>query len=97
MKLTKKEIQHIADLARLKVSDEELKNYSEDMSEILGYVEQLNKIDTEGVEPKVQAAATHGVFRKDEQRSGPRKAEVLLRLVSFKEKGFVKVKAVFKK
>jgi len=62
--LSKKDIQHIADLARLELSDEELEKYGGQLSRILGYIDQLKEVDTDGVEP---AAATEeeSVLRDD--------------------------------
>jgi aspartyl-tRNA(Asn)/glutamyl-tRNA(Gln) amidotransferase subunit C len=56
--LTKEEIKKIASLGRLALTEEEIEKYSNDLTAILDYVEQLNELDTTGVEPMV-AAVTH--------------------------------------
>lgn len=51
MSVTRKDVEYIAELARLKFSDEELDSYTEQLNEILAYMEKLNELDTENVEP----------------------------------------------
>ncbi|MBU1160202.1 aspartyl/glutamyl-tRNA amidotransferase subunit C, partial [Patescibacteria group bacterium] len=46
MKLNQKQIQHIANLARLELTEEELKKYSNQLSDILSYINQLKEADT---------------------------------------------------
>ncbi len=50
-KITKKEVQHIAYLARLAISEEELELYSKQLEVILEYMDKLSDVDTSGVEP----------------------------------------------
>jgi aspartyl-tRNA(Asn)/glutamyl-tRNA(Gln) amidotransferase subunit C len=66
MELNKKEIQHIADLARLELSDEELVTYGGQLSEVLNYIEQLREVDTAGVEPMAHVTGAENVLREDE-------------------------------
>lgn len=56
----------VASLANLPLSPEEEEKYSEQLSKILEYVEQLNKVDTEGVEPTFNVTGISNVLRKDE-------------------------------
>jgi len=65
MKLSKEEIQHIANLARLELSDEEIVVYGEQLSNILNYIGQLQEVDTTGVEPTAQVTGLEDVFRED--------------------------------
>ncbi|MBV8866387.1 MAG: aspartyl/glutamyl-tRNA amidotransferase subunit C, partial [Acidobacteriaceae bacterium] len=46
MKLTNDEVRHVADLANLRLSEEEVKRMSHDLGEILTHIEQLNELDT---------------------------------------------------
>lgn len=55
----------VAKLARIDLTDEEAARYQEQMDKILGYVEQLNQIDVEGIEPTAHAAAVFDVIRED--------------------------------
>jgi aspartyl-tRNA(Asn)/glutamyl-tRNA(Gln) amidotransferase subunit C len=66
MKLEKKEIEHIANLARLQLTEEESKIYGEQLSHILNYIDQLKEVDTTGVEPTAQVTGLVDVMRTDE-------------------------------
>ena len=68
MKLTREQVEHVAKLARLKLSEDELKRYTTQLSDILGYVEQLNKLDTKGIEPTSHAVEVPTPFREDEPK-----------------------------
>jgi aspartyl-tRNA(Asn)/glutamyl-tRNA(Gln) amidotransferase subunit C len=65
-KLSRDDVLKLAQLARLKLSDDEVVKYSEELSSILGYVEKLNNVDTEGLEPTHQVSGKTNVMRKDE-------------------------------
>lgn len=52
--ITREEVERIASLANLSLSDADIAKYARDLKEILGYVNQLNELDTEGVEPMAQ-------------------------------------------
>ena len=54
MKITSEEVQHIAALANLRLSAADVERYTQDLEEILSYVDQLNELDTSGVEPMAQ-------------------------------------------
>lgn len=54
MKLTDEEVRYVADLANLRLSDEEVKRISHDLGEILTHIEQLNELDTASVHPMAQ-------------------------------------------
>ncbi|MBU1165195.1 Asp-tRNA(Asn)/Glu-tRNA(Gln) amidotransferase subunit GatC [Patescibacteria group bacterium] len=65
MALTKKEVEHIAKLARLGLTDEEKTKYARQLSSILEYVEQLKEVDTKDVEPTAQVTGLENVLRED--------------------------------
>lgn len=67
-KLTREDIAKVAHLARLKLSDQELDTFTSQLGQVLGYVDVLNELDTEDVEPMVHAIEVDNVFRKDEVR-----------------------------
>lgn len=54
MKITEKEVRNIADLAHLNLSDDEIVAYQGDMEEILSYVDKLNELPTDDIEPMAQ-------------------------------------------
>ena len=66
MKISSKDVEHVARLARLTVAPEELKSLTEKMDAILGYVDKLNELDTTGVEPMAHAVPMSNAFREDE-------------------------------
>lgn len=63
--IDEKTVRHIARLARLELSDEEVGRYTHQLAEILAYVQQLNAVNTEGVEPTAHALAVSNVLRED--------------------------------
>jgi len=65
----------IATLARLKLTDEEVVRYSSQMSQVLGYIEQLKEVQVTGVEPMVQALPGCTHTRPDEAHPVERDAE----------------------
>lgn len=68
MKLTKQEVEKIALLGRLQLSSEELDKLTVQLGQIVGYVELLGELNTDGVEPMAHAVETFNVFRDDELR-----------------------------
>ena len=66
MAVTKKDVEKIAELAQLKFSEEELENFTPQMNEILAYMDKLNELDTENVEPLSHPVEQTNVFREDE-------------------------------
>ena len=60
-------VRHVAKLARLTITDEEVARYAGQLSEILGYVEQLNEVDTTDVPPTAHALPISNVFREDSE------------------------------
>ena len=74
--LTESEVRHIAMLGRLQLSDEEIAAMTEELSAIVGYVDQLSEVDVEGVKPTAHAVNVQNVFRDDVVRDsiGPDKA-----------------------
>ena len=65
MALTKEEVLHIAKLARLELKGEEVEKFRTQLSEILDYVGQLQKVDTDGIEPISQITGLQNVARED--------------------------------
>ncbi|PLX21785.1 Asp-tRNA(Asn)/Glu-tRNA(Gln) amidotransferase GatCAB subunit C [Candidatus Parcubacteria bacterium] len=65
MKLEKKDIEHIARLARLDLSEQELKEYGDQLSDVLGYINQLQEVNTDSVEPTAQVTGLENSLRED--------------------------------
>jgi aspartyl-tRNA(Asn)/glutamyl-tRNA(Gln) amidotransferase subunit C len=66
MSLTKAEVEHVARLARLELSEAEKEEFTGQLNEILNFVEQLNKLDTQDIEPMAHASPVANVFRQDQ-------------------------------
>ena len=66
--ITVKEIEYIAELARLHLTDEEKKLITPQLQDILSYVEKLNELDTAGVEPTAHILPLKNVWRPDERK-----------------------------
>lgn len=67
--LTADQVRHIAKLARLSLSEEEVTKFAKELTSILGYVDMLREVDTEGVEPTAQVTGQENVLREDEIRA----------------------------
>lgn len=65
MKITKQEVEHVAKLARLDLSDQEKDMFTDQLSNILTYIDQLNELDTKDVEPTSHVLDINNVMRED--------------------------------
>lgn len=63
--IDEQQVRHIAHLSRLELTDEEIAQFGQQLGEVLTYVEKLNEVDTEGVEPMAHAMPISNVFRED--------------------------------
>jgi aspartyl-tRNA(Asn)/glutamyl-tRNA(Gln) amidotransferase subunit C len=66
--LSPDDVRHVARLARLAVPDDKLARYAGQLQSILGYVDQLSRVETAGVEPMAHALPVKNVFREDTVR-----------------------------
>ena len=73
----KMDIEKVARLARLELSEEEKSTFGSQLEQILSYMEQLNRLDTSGVEPTSHAIPVYNVFREDEVKPSLPQEEVL--------------------
>ncbi|MAS93253.1 MAG: Asp-tRNA(Asn)/Glu-tRNA(Gln) amidotransferase GatCAB subunit C [Verrucomicrobiales bacterium] len=72
------DIRKVAHLARIGLSDEEVATYQAQMDKIVDYVEQLNSVDVEGIEPTAHASAVFDVIREDVNRGAQLTQEQVL-------------------
>jgi len=93
MKLTKEEVLHIARLARLGVTDEEVTRYVEQLSNLLEHFQVLQGVDTEGVPPTAQSVELRSVMRDDAIEPSLTSEEVLSNAPRREDDSF-RVKAV---
>ena len=65
MPLSKEQVEHIAKLARLNLTPAEIDKFTHELTVILSYIDQLQTVDTKGVEPQNQFITAENVFRED--------------------------------
>jgi aspartyl-tRNA(Asn)/glutamyl-tRNA(Gln) amidotransferase subunit C len=66
MKLTRSQVQHVAQLARLGLTDDEMEALASELSSILEYIDQLEQLDTSSIAPTAQVGELVDVMRDDE-------------------------------
>ena len=76
-KITKEEVKKDAHLARLELNENEINNHAKQLEKILGYIRQLEKIDTDDVPCTTRAIEVVNVFRKDEKINSDCNEEIL--------------------
>ena len=64
-KISLEEVEHIAELARIELTKEEKEKFSDELSDVLGYVEQLQEVDTKKIKPVSQVTGLVNVVRED--------------------------------
>ncbi|MBQ8887217.1 MAG: Asp-tRNA(Asn)/Glu-tRNA(Gln) amidotransferase subunit GatC [Candidatus Gastranaerophilales bacterium] len=84
------DVKHVAKLARLELTEEEIDKYSKQLGSILQYVEQMNEVDTTGIEPMPHAIPVYNVMREDVVKYEQTKDEMLAN-APFEEDGFFRV------
>jgi aspartyl-tRNA(Asn)/glutamyl-tRNA(Gln) amidotransferase subunit C len=96
VKISRDQVEHIADLARLELSDAETQQLQSDLSRILEYVEQLSELDTSDVPPTAHVVVQEDVLRDDVVRPSLPTEDVLAN-APYAEDGFFRVHAVLPK
>lgn len=92
--LKKEEVEHVANLARIEISQEEKQKFAEQLSAILDYVEELGEAPTKTVEPISQISGLENITRQDKTQEGL-SVEKVLSNAPAKENNFIKTKQVF--
>jgi len=93
-KITVEEVLKLAKLSSLHLTPEEAKKYADEIESILGYVEQLQKIDTDGLMPTSQVTGLTNVTRDDEVDDYKVTPEELIAGTPDTDNGYIKVKRV---
>jgi aspartyl-tRNA(Asn)/glutamyl-tRNA(Gln) amidotransferase subunit C len=94
--LTIKEVEHIAELARLELTEKEKEMFLGQLSAILDYVEKLNKVNTDGVEETSQVTGLINAIREDKEGEASKELiNDILDNAPDKEEGLFRVKSVF--
>ena len=88
--ITIQDVEHVAKLARLEITDEEKVKFSKQLGDVLKYVEQMNEVDTTNVEPLSHVVDFNNVMRDDEIHYDCTKEQLMMNPPE-EEDGFFKV------
>lgn len=88
MKVTMKDVAHIAQLSRLTVPQEEMEKFTDQFNQILNYADILNELDTKGVEPTAHVLPLSNVLREDIAVQGVSHEDALANAPEVHEGGF---------
>jgi aspartyl-tRNA(Asn)/glutamyl-tRNA(Gln) amidotransferase subunit C len=88
--ITIKDVEHVAKLARLELTEDEKEKFTKQLGDVLKYVEQMNEVDTTGVVPMAHAFDVVNVMREDVVVYEQTKEE-LMKNAPDEENGFFKV------
>lgn len=91
--ISKDQVKHVAHLARLAVTEDEADLFTDQLGSIIGYAEQLNELDTEGVEPTTHVMDLKNVLRKDEPKEWISKEDALKNAPD-KQNGYFRVPSI---
>jgi len=91
--ITEQEVRHVAVLSRLKLTDDQVRQYTRQLADVLAYVRKLDELDTTGIEPTAHAAPLKTVFRDDRAEPGMG-VEKVLRNAPDRDGSFFKVPRV---
>jgi aspartyl-tRNA(Asn)/glutamyl-tRNA(Gln) amidotransferase subunit C len=89
MALTRADVEKVALLSRLRLSAAELDTLTDELAQIVTYVDHLAEVDTEGVEPMAHAVEVSNVFAPDEVRPSLPRAEALANAPNHNERGYL--------
>ena len=93
MSVSLEDVRHLAELSQIRLSKAELTSLAGDIDRIVGYIDQLDGLDTAGVEPTFQLTGLENIWRTDEVKPQLERRE-LLQLAPDSEDGQVKVPKV---
>lgn len=96
MEITDEIVDHIAHLARLEFNGDDKENIKSDLTKIIGFVDQLNAVDTEGVEPLIFMTDAINVLREDVYEPSITQEEALKNAPN-KDSDYFKIAKVLKK
>jgi aspartyl-tRNA(Asn)/glutamyl-tRNA(Gln) amidotransferase subunit C len=93
--ITKQEIQHIAKLARLKLTQDEIEKYQKELSKILDYIEKLKEVDVSNVKATFHPLKIKNVVREDSiSKKDLDEIKKLIELMPERKGGYLKVKKI---
>ena len=89
VKINKELIEHVAEVARLKLTDKEKEKFSKELKEIIDVFSKIDKVDTKGIETSLQPVELKNVLRNDEKEKSFTQKEALS-LTDHKKDGYFK-------
>ena len=93
--ISKKEVEHISELARIELSDKEVEKFRKDLSSILDYFDIMKKVDTKNVDPMTRSVTVENIRRHDEaDKPDHASTQRLLATAPQEKDGFIKVKSI---
>ncbi len=92
--ITTDDVRHLADLSSLQMSDAEIESLRADIENIINYVNQLDELDTDSVEPTYQVTRLQNIWRSDEIDAGGVSRQQLLALAAEQSDNCIKVPKV---
>lgn len=93
-KIANDDVRHLADLSSLQMSDAEIESLRADIENIINYVNQLDELDTDSVEPTYQVTRLQNIWRGDEIDAGGVSRQQLLALAAEQSDNCIKVPKV---
>lgn len=93
--ISKQQVQHIAKLARLGLTEKEIEKYKKELSSILDYIANLKEVNLSGVEPSSHPHLLENVFREDEPKpENSQRVNKIIEMAPKRERGYIKVKQI---
>ncbi len=89
MSISRQDIEKVALLARLQLTEDELATMTAELAQIVGYVDQLSEVNTDGVEPMAHAIEIVNVFRADEVAPSLPRDEALSNAPHHDDRGYL--------
>lgn len=93
-RISMEEVKHVANLARLAITEEEAVMFQQQLDEMITFAEQLNELDTDQVEPTSHVLDMKNVMRKDEAKKGLPVKEVLKNAPDSTDEGHIRVPSI---
>lgn len=94
MQITNELVSYVANLSRIKLDENEINEMQSQMSEIVNYMDILNQLDTENIEPLSHIFSITNVMRDDEVKSSYERQEILKNAPAHTEEAFIVPKTV---
>lgn len=93
--ISREEVEHIAELSRIELTETEVEKFAKEISDVLVYVKQLQEVDTSQVDPIAQVTGMTNVFREDVlEDSGEEAKAIISQNYPDSQDGYIRVKQI---